>query len=142
LTAAPEACKSADGVIAALRGVGADLSYDRDSVAWIDAYIERNREHYTVEEATKVANNLGVFVDECLRVAHGLRRILPASKHDGASIGPNSDGCSMPGVFNVSPQGHGRGLGHVGHCRLALNTPPSAQAAAPGRVACRPRNHE
>ena len=37
------------------------------------------------------------------------------------------------------PSGRGRGLGHVGHCGLALNTLPSAQAPAPGRAARRPR---
>ena len=61
----------ADGIIAAFRETGANLSYDRDSVAWIDAYIERNREHFSEEEANKVANNLGAFVGECLRAAHG-----------------------------------------------------------------------
>ena len=61
----------ADRVIAALGATGAELNYDHESVAWIDAYIERNREHFSVEEANKVANNLGAFVGECLRAAHG-----------------------------------------------------------------------
>jgi hypothetical protein len=61
----------ADRVLAGLAETGAELAYDRDSVAWIDAYIERNREHFSEEEANKVANNLGAFVGECLRAAHG-----------------------------------------------------------------------
>jgi hypothetical protein len=80
----------ADGVIAALRGVGADLSYDRDSVAWIDAYIERNREHFSEEEANKVANNLGAFVGECLRAAHGGTWVLHEQSGEwGVHLGGN-----------------------------------------------------
>jgi len=66
--------------------------------------------------------------------AHGLRRILLASKPDGASICPNSDSCSMPGVFNVAGAGStARADGRAEATMCLRSAAPCARQSEPER---------
>ncbi|MBX3292776.1 MAG: hypothetical protein KF881_07790 [Acidobacteria bacterium] len=44
----------------------ADLGFDRDSVAWIDGYIERNRDNWDEETRYSLASVFGSFLGECI----------------------------------------------------------------------------
>ena len=48
-----------------------NLTYDEESVAWLDGYIERNRHDWDEQKAEKLVNVLGSFVGECIRLNYG-----------------------------------------------------------------------
>jgi hypothetical protein len=47
------------------------LDYDADSVAWVDGYIERNRQGWDEQTAENLSNVLGSFLGECIRRNYG-----------------------------------------------------------------------
>lgn len=55
----------ADGLVRALQRVGVMLTYDREGVRAIDAYVEGNRIHWTDEDRERLAVQIGCFVGEC-----------------------------------------------------------------------------
>ena len=48
-----------------------NLGFDKESVEWLDGYIERNRAGWTDETAEKLSSVLGSFLGECIRVNYG-----------------------------------------------------------------------
>lgn len=48
-----------------------NLGYDEESVAWLDGYIERNRQNWDEQGAEKLVNILGSFLGECIRLNYG-----------------------------------------------------------------------
>ncbi|HLM01059.1 MAG TPA: hypothetical protein VK400_08370 [Pyrinomonadaceae bacterium] len=48
-----------------------NLAYDEESVAWLDGYIERNRLNWDAQTGEKLANILGSFLGECIRLNFG-----------------------------------------------------------------------
>jgi hypothetical protein len=50
---------------------GVDLSFDEDSVEWLDGYIERNREKWDDQTKERLSGVLGSFLGECIRMNFG-----------------------------------------------------------------------
>jgi len=51
--------------------VGVELSYDEESVKWIDGYIERNRASLAPATRDQIISVLGSFLGECIRRRFG-----------------------------------------------------------------------
>jgi hypothetical protein len=47
------------------------LGYDEDSVAWLDGYIERNRQNWDEQTRESLTSVLGSFLGECIRRNYG-----------------------------------------------------------------------
>jgi hypothetical protein len=57
-----------------LSGLGASFGYNRESVVWLDGYIERLRasgEVSSKEQITNLSVAFGCFLGECIRAGHG-----------------------------------------------------------------------
>ena len=52
---------------------GVELAYDAASVAWVDGFVERQRERFAGEEAGGLVNVIGAFVGECIIANFGGR---------------------------------------------------------------------
>jgi len=48
-----------------------NLDYNEESIAWLDGYIERNRLNWDEQTGEKLANILGSFLGECIRLNFG-----------------------------------------------------------------------
>ena len=68
---------------ASLSGLGSRFGYNRESVEWLDGYIDRLRDSGKFKEEEQLKNltvSFGCFLGECLRVAYG----GAWREHDGA----------------------------------------------------------
>src|SRR2546430_4448950 len=54
--------------------LGVNLAYNEQSVAWVDGYIERNRQHLDERTLDALINFIGPFLGECIRRRYGGRR--------------------------------------------------------------------
>lgn len=61
----------ADILVRALQRVGVMLTYDRDGVAAIDAYVEDNRAHWNAADQERLCPQVGAFVGECMVAVYG-----------------------------------------------------------------------
>lgn len=61
----------ADSLVRALQRVGVMLTYDRDGVAGIEAYVEDNRAHWTEADHERLCPQIGSFVGECMVAVYG-----------------------------------------------------------------------
>ena len=43
-----------------------NLAFDENSIAWLDGYIERNRQDWSAELSEKLSSILGSFLGECI----------------------------------------------------------------------------
>lgn len=50
---------------------GVDLSFDEDSVKWLDGYIERNGKNWDEQTKERLSGVLGSFLGECIRLNFG-----------------------------------------------------------------------
>jgi hypothetical protein len=48
-----------------------NLQYDERSVAWADGFVERQRTRSDMEDFTGLANVVGCFLGECIRINYG-----------------------------------------------------------------------
>jgi hypothetical protein len=53
--------------------LGVNLAYNEQSVAWVDGYIERNRQHLDERTLEALTNFIGPFLGECIRRRYGGR---------------------------------------------------------------------
>lgn len=64
----------ADDMIRTLRSqTGVELKYDAESVAWLDGFIERQRESFPGDEAEGLVIVIGSFLGECVIANFGGR---------------------------------------------------------------------
>jgi hypothetical protein len=54
-----------------LSGKGVKLGFDRTSLAWVESYIDSNRETSSTSEAQAFIGLVGVYLGECVRQAYG-----------------------------------------------------------------------
>jgi hypothetical protein len=77
MTPEEEIKENARGVIegcAPLSGLGSRFGYNRESVEWLDGYIERLRDSGKFNEEEQIKGltiNFGSFLGECIRSAYG-----------------------------------------------------------------------
>ena len=89
---------TADNLRRALLRVDVELSYDRDGVAALDAYLERNARHWSEDEVDQVALVAGCFLGECLiRTIPGARWGREGSEGPFAVLLPGEIGAALPG---------------------------------------------
>jgi hypothetical protein len=67
----PDFRRIADGALAQFVKDGASPNYDHDLVAWIDGFIERNRERFAEKDIDRVASMLASVVGECMIAVYG-----------------------------------------------------------------------
>lgn len=59
--------ETADNFIASVaESMGAHLSYDEESVKWVDDFLSRTREEYSEEQRERLAAMAGAFLGECI----------------------------------------------------------------------------
>jgi hypothetical protein len=61
----------ADGLVRSLQRVGVMLTYDRDGVAALEAYVVANRVHWSDADRDRMCSQIGSFLGECLVVVYG-----------------------------------------------------------------------
>ncbi|MBX7080920.1 MAG: hypothetical protein K1X88_17105 [Nannocystaceae bacterium] len=62
---------AADSLVRSLQRVGLELGYDRDGVAALDAYIERNRSYWSSDDRERLTGSIGAFLGECMVETYG-----------------------------------------------------------------------
>jgi hypothetical protein len=66
-----EVARGAHGVFGRLSGRGEAFGYDRDSLAWVENYLESNRGKLTEPEFNSLIQLTGAYLGECVRQAYG-----------------------------------------------------------------------
>ena len=62
----------AEKVVAAMRDqLGVELNYDKESVAWLEGYIDRIRPQLTNESYSGLATALGAYLGESIIATYG-----------------------------------------------------------------------
>jgi hypothetical protein len=72
---------------------GITLDYDESSVAWVDGYIERQRNRLDSDSAQMLISILGSFLGECIRKQFGGEWVERA---EGWAICFNETNCVFP----------------------------------------------
>lgn len=67
LTMPEQLCDTAERLIVTFREhMNKELTFDGESVEWIDGYIERMRPHFPADKRSGLVTSLGAFVRECM----------------------------------------------------------------------------
>jgi hypothetical protein len=59
------------GMFRRLSARGQTLGYDRDSLSWVEDYLESNREKFSELEFTTLTQLVGAYLGECVRQTYG-----------------------------------------------------------------------
>lgn len=59
------------GAFSRLSGKGSTFGYDRDSLAWVENYIDSHRDEFSAEESQAFIGLVGVYLGECVCRAYG-----------------------------------------------------------------------
>lgn len=81
----------ADGLVRSLQRTGVMLTYDRDGVRAIEAYIEANRAHWTEADGERMCGQIGCFVGECMIAVYGAQWSIRAQGDEPGVRVPTGD---------------------------------------------------
>ncbi|MBN2006775.1 MAG: HEAT repeat domain-containing protein [Anaerolineae bacterium] len=87
---------AAQTLIQDMRPYGVELTYDRASLAWLDAHIEQHCDTYSQEDMARLARTVGAFLGECLiRHYAGQWVYVEAEQRWGVNLGEQA-GIAFP----------------------------------------------
>lgn len=89
---------NAQMIVQDMRQYGVELKYNRESLAWLDSYIEQNRSRYDQKKITQLTATIGAFLGECLvKNYDGQWTYVEADKIWGVDLGAKV-GIAFPGT--------------------------------------------